>query len=370
MSLHVLVSAVVLAQPMGGVRRHSAELLPRAARILEESGGSLSVLVGREGLPFALPDSVRRIESRVPSHPVLVRATLEGRALRRAVAEARAAARPYDVVHLAHLPVPRGIAAARSHTIHDLRALELEHTPLSRRLVAQKLIGAALETAAVVITVSEQVRGRVLERFRLDPARVRVVPNAADHFEPLPRRVLADAPILHVGHLEPRKNLGLLLRALALDPTLPRLLLAGLSKQGEDARLFGLAEELGVQGRVEFLGPFEDRDLPGLYAGAACVALPSRLEGFGIPALEAQCAGAPLAVSRTGALLEVAGDVPAFSPDDPAECARALRAAIATAPRELDAARLRGQRFRWDASAAALVAAWRAAAPGPGRDGA
>jgi hypothetical protein len=44
----VLVSGVVLGQPMGGVRRHNAELLPRVARLLAERGGSLAVLEGRE----------------------------------------------------------------------------------------------------------------------------------------------------------------------------------------------------------------------------------------------------------------------------------------------------------------------------------
>jgi len=57
--------------------------------------------------------------------------------------------------------------------------------------------------------------------------RVRVVPNAADHFEPLPREPREDAPLVHVGHVEPRKNIELLLRALAHDPALPRLVLAG-----------------------------------------------------------------------------------------------------------------------------------------------
>ncbi|MEO6710820.1 MAG: glycosyltransferase family 1 protein [Planctomycetota bacterium] len=362
MKLRVLVSAVVLSQPMGGVRRHNAHLLPLAASLLLERGGSLAVLEGREKIAFALPDSVERIASSVPAHPVLVRATLEGRALRAALDAAREAKHPFDLVHTGHLPVPRALKTPYSVTIHDLRALELEHTPMSRRLIARKLIGNAVDGAAAVITVSEQVREQVLARFPRNAGKIHVVPNAADHFEPLPRRLLDDAPLLHVGHVERRKNLELLLRAIALDPGLPRLRLAGESKLGEEQRLRDLAAELGVADRVEFIGGFEDGLLAELYASAAAVVIPSQLEGFGIPVLEAQRARVPVAISRAGALLEIAGpDTPSFAPDDPAECAHAIRAALATPARELDAAALRSQRFTWKDSAARLVAAWETA---------
>lgn len=358
--LRVLLNAVVLAQPMGGVRRHNAELLPRVARALADTGGSLTIFEGKDASDLALPASVVRIRSSVPSHPVLARATLEGRALRKALDSARADGRAFDLLHTGHLPVPRGLGGRYAITIHDLRALEFEHTPLSRRLVARKLIGAAVERAAAVITVSEHVRAQLLARFRLDGARVHVVPNAADHFTPLERRPGPDAPLLHVGHLEPRKNLGLLLHALALDPGLPRLCLAGEAKHAEGARLGELARELGVEKRVEFRGPFDDSELPQLYAAAAAVVLPSKLEGFGIPALEAQRARVPLAVSRAGALVEVAGaDTPNFDAQDAADCARAIRAALCQGPREIERAAQACARFTWDRSAQLLLQAWR-----------
>ena len=359
MSVRVLLSAVVLAQPMGGVRRHNAELLPRAAALLEARGGALALLEGSSRVPFALPATLERFASSVPMHPVLARATLEGRALRRALERSRDAGRPFDLVHTAHLPVPRGLPIAYSLTIHDLRSLELAHTPMSRRLFAQKIIGMAVERAAGVIAVSEHVRGQLLERFRLDPARLRVVPNAGDHFAPLPRSVSSEARLLHVGHVERRKNLELLVRALALDPTLPSLTLAGESKQGEAERLKDLSATLGVAGRIEFLGAFEEARLASLYAQAACVVLPSHLEGFGIAALEAQRSLVPLAVSATAALLEVSGpDTPSFPPDDPGECARAIRRALGRSPGELQADAARASRFSWQRSATLLVDAW------------
>lgn len=359
MSVSVLVSGVVLGQPMGGVRRHNAELLPRVARILHEAGGRLAVLEGREAPAFALPDTVERIRSDVPAGPPLVRSIHEGRALRRAVEEAAARGAPFDLIHTAHLPVPRRLPLPYTLTIHDLRSLELEHTPFSRRFVAGTVIGDAVRNAALVFTVSETVRSTLLERWSLPPERVVVVPNAADHFDVLPRRPARDAPLLHVGHLERRKNLELLVRALAREKALPRLVLAGTARHGEDERLRALALELGVSERVTFLGAFADEELPRLYAGAACVVLPSRLEGFGIPALEARRARVPLAVARAGALVEVAGDgVPVFGVDDVEGCAGAIRAALETPESELDAFAERAARFAWNRSAAVWTRAW------------
>lgn len=357
----MLVAGAVLAQGPGGVRRHNQELLPRAARLLMERGGALAVLVGRDGLALSLPDSIELFASDVPSGPPLARATREGKALRRALDEARVRGRPCNLVHTAHLPAPRDLPVPFTLTLHDLRALELAHTPFSRRFFAKSVIGAAARAASAVITVSETVRATVVERFR--PRQTFVVPNAGDHLPVRPRASAPGAALLHVGHLEPRKNLGLLLEALAADPGLPPLSLAGAPKHDEEAVLRARAAELGVADRVRFLGVVPDEDLPELYARCAAVVIPSRLEGFGIGALEAQRARAPLAIADAGALPEVAGEgVPRFAPDDAAGCARAVRAALALDTSVLDEHARRAERFTWDASARALVAAWEAAA--------
>jgi len=357
----VLVAGAVLAQGASGVRRHNQELLPRAARRLAAEGGALAVLAGRDGLSFALPPSIEVLPSRVPSGPPLARALHEGRALCAALAEADARGAPFDLVHTAHLPAPRGLPVPYTLTLHDLRALSLEHTPFSRRFVARSVIGAAVRGARLVVTVSETVGALVRSAFR--PRALRVVPNAGDHFVPEPRCAAPDAPLVAVGHLEPRKNLELLLAALALDPGLPPLVLAGAARAGEEERLRTRASELGVAARVRFLGPVSDAELVHLHATAAAVVIPSRLEGFGIGVLEAQRAGVPLAITNVGALPEVAGaDVPSFAPDDAAGCAAALRLALAQSPERLAAHAARADRYRWDTSAELLVAAWKSAA--------
>ena len=359
MALRVLVSGVVLAQGPGGVVRHNRELLPRVAERLARDGGRLAVLLGRDGISFELPATVERLPSTVPSGPPLARAAREGHALRAALEAARARGAPFDLVHTGHLPAPRRLPVPSTLTLHDLRALELAHTPFSRRFFARSVIGAAVTRAAAVITVSETVGAAIRERFA--PRAAFVVPNAGDHLEVQPRATSSGAALLALGHVEPRKNLELLLRALALDRTLPPLEIAGLAKGDEPERLMALAAELGVAARVRFLGAIPEAELAGLYARCAAVVIPSRLEGFGIGVLEAQRARAPLAVAEAGALPEVSGPgVPRFAPDDAAACVRAIRAAL-----EQDAAALaeharRAERFTWAASAEALVSAWKA----------
>ncbi len=258
----VLVSGVVLGQPVGGVRRHNAELLPRAAEILRAGGGSLAVLEGALAIPFELPDHVECIPSRVPWRPPTMRALLEGRALARALHDAARAGRPFDLLHTGHLPVPRGLSVPFTLTIHDLRDLELASARRSRRFIARHVIRSAVEQAACTITVSETVRAALEQRFR--PRRVHVVPNAADHLPVHERTVERGAPLIHVGHLEPRKNLELLLRVLALDPALPELVLAGTPKHREDERLRRRARALGVDQRVRILGAVSDERSNGV----------------------------------------------------------------------------------------------------------
>ena len=204
-----------------------------------------------------------------------------------------------------------------------------------------------------MFTVSEFTAAALREARPEVAGRLSLVPNAADHFDPLPRA--PEDELLCLGHVEPRKNLELVLRALAEDRSLPPVRLAGAAKGGEAERLRTLAGELGVEVRLH--GPFEEAELPGLLARCAAVVFPSRLEGFGIPALEALRAGAPLAVSTAGALQEVVGgQVPSFDPEDAAGCARAIRAALAApAPP--------APPFSWDASARA----WFEALPTSGR---
>jgi alpha-1,3-rhamnosyl/mannosyltransferase len=113
-------------------------------------------------------------------------------------------------------------------------------------------------------------------------------------------------------------------------------------------------------------GFVSDVELAVLYGGALAVVLPSLMEGFGLPVLEAFAYGSPLLCARATALPEVAGDAALyFDPEDVGALAArmrevaadgALRARLAAAGRD------RGRRFTWANAAAGTLAVLREAA--------
>jgi glycosyltransferase involved in cell wall biosynthesis len=116
---------------------------------------------------------------------------------------------------------------------------------------------------------------------------------------------------LHVGTLQPRKNLGVLVEAWRLlrermgRP--PALLLAG--KRGWlYESLFEQVKRAGLDDLVKFTDYVDREDLPALYSGALALTFPSLYEGFGLPPLEAMSCGTPVICSNATSLPEVVGD--------------------------------------------------------------
>ena len=288
--------------------------------------------------------------------------------------------RPVDVFHgVTGFELPGRGPWALVTTVHDLVPFRLPAlVPARHRWAVRCLLGGALRRAHRVIAVSETTRGEILARYRLPPARVVVVPEAAaPHFVPLPPPALAAVRaryglvrpyVLFVGYLEPKKNLDVLLaavarlrRARAWGET--ELVVVGAPGWGADpARR---AQALGLDGAVRFVGAAPDADLPALYGGALAFAFPSLWEGFGLPVLEAMAAGAPVVASNRGALPEVTAGAALLVEPAPEPLADALAGLLADpALRErLRAAGLaRAAAFSWERTARETLAVYRAAA--------
>ncbi len=180
----------------------------------------------------------------------------------------------------------------------------------------------------------------------------------------------AGTPLLvFFGRLEWEKGVHDLVAALprirARQPG-TRLVVAGKGRQQEE--LMAVARKHRVRRAVDFVGHLSDRELRATLAAADAVVLPSRYEPFGIVALEAAAAGAPLVASAAGGLAEVVvdgrtgvsfppGNVPAL-----AEAVQTVLADPAAARVRARAARSRlAVDFDWDRIAAATVEVYQAA---------
>lgn len=347
MTLHAAVSGWLLGAPSGANRRLLA-LLAHAGPALA-TGERITVL----HRPHFVPPPLARIEWQpiaIPAAPSWRRALAEQRLLPKHLRDLQATVYDHGFLPLPRVPVPACLV------VHDVRGADgCSRWP---RWLARAVLRRSCRRAAAVIVPSEWTAARVRN---LAPGTVPiVVANAADPAPAIaraPSRPLpANGYLLHVGHLERRKNLAVVVDALALVPRAarPQLWLAG-ADAGELRPLLARAA-VGVD--VQALGTVDDGELAALYGSARAVVVPSLHEGFGLPALEALAHGRAVLVSAASALPEVVG---AHGTVLPPHDARAWAAAIqAPQPVPDSAARARHlAAFSWPNAAATLLATWR-----------
>jgi glycogen(starch) synthase len=171
--------------------------------------------------------------------------------------------------------------------------------------------------SGAVITCSTSMQHEAVELFEVPLERVTVVPNGIDapRWRPKPRAVAAmrarfagEGPLLvYAGRLVHEKGVQTLLAAVrelrAAHPGL-RLVIAGTGVH--EPALRAQVRRLRIARAVEFVGFVPEVELPALLGGADVAVVPSFYEPFGIVALEAAIAGAPLVVAETGGLSDLA----------------------------------------------------------------
>lgn len=207
-------------------------------------------------------------------------------------------------------------------TIHDV--VPIDHPEwLNAQFAAwyRFLTPKLARRVARVITDSEFTKSRLLETTGVSDDKVIVVPLGVDaRFVPQDREQVESSIhklglptsryVLSLGSLEPRKNLGRLLRAWELiHRSLPEdvwLVVSG--AKGKSLVFQDVPELEALPPRVFLTGHVPDELLPSLYAGAMAFGYLSVYEGFGLPPLEAMASGAPTLVGNRASLPEVVGD--------------------------------------------------------------
>ena len=262
-----------------------------------------------------------------------------------------------DVVHYPlTVPVPP-VDRPTVQTLLDVQHLDLpELFSRGERLFRRLAYDRASRHADHVIVISEWVRGRVVDRLGLDPARVHAIHLGVDHDRFSPDPAVSREPfLLYPARPWPHKNHARLFDAFARvrseRPEL-RLVLTGVGH--DPARL---------PDGVETRGGVSPDELVSLYRRAAALVFPSRYEGFGLPPVEAMACGCPVAASNAGSLPEVVGDAGVlFDPDDPEAIAAGIRGALDHAAELAPAGVARAAAFTWGATAHAHDRVYEAAA--------
>ena len=209
-----------------------------------------------------------------------------------------------------------------------------------------RFLAYAQRHADAIATVSEHSRTDIIERLRVFPDSVSVVPMPVDPRYRAPSfsraavaaHGLAQPYIVCVGCIEPRKNLRRVVRAFELikdDDAAAQHVLALVGPQGWDDEFGRFLLESDAARRVRMVGFVPGEDLPSLYHFASAVVCASVYEGFGIPVLEAMCSSALVAASGTTALAEVVGEAGiTFDPYDTESIASAMLHLLSLTPDE------------------------------------
>jgi len=208
---------------------------------------------------------------------------------------------------LAGVPVK---VVTRHHSDYHFRGGKWAHLALDR---------LTMDLSDGVIAVSNHTRDFLLIREKVQSAKVRAIHNGIpeDRIPPVDPGALeavrqslglaSGVSVLLPGRLHPEKGTDILFKAVRVlkDRGLTvRVLLAG---EGPFRQPFEEdVRRLGLQDQVSFLGFRED--VVDLMRAVDLVVLPSRVEAFGLVAVEALAAGAPLVASSVGGIREIVAD--------------------------------------------------------------
>ena len=279
--------------------------------------------------------------------------------------------RSYDLVHFMKNLGVFFIPTKTVVTVYDLTTLIYPFLfPRTDVLYWKYIEPKTLHKADKIIAISQNTAKDIEHFYHVSPDKMQVIyPAYAPHFKPASLESIADVKeryalpdefILHVGRIDRKKNLPLLLKAFYQVRKKRRiqhkLVFVGEEySKSRDTTLNMLIADLGLRDAVIFTGPVPDKDVATLFSAATVAVFCSLHEGFGIVALESMACGTPLIVTAAGAVREVVGDAAiVLKSDDPVTLANAIEHVLLTADiqQELSQKGLaRAQQFSWQRAA-------------------
>lgn len=355
----------------GGMETYARELVPLLPAAMPEA--RFVVLAAQElaeeweSAPWH-PD-VAMVAAPASAASRLSRTAVEMTVLERLIRRAGA-----DLVHGLGNVVPIGPGPRRVVTVHD--CIAFTHPEATSRILAagvRALIRAGVRRSCRVIADSKATSADLQRILDVPVERIDVValgPGSsavAAPSDPSGLRSRLGIPagpiVLALGARRPHKNVVRLVESVAALPGAV-LVLPGYAS-GYDAEVLDHAARLGVSDRVVLTGWIDEGDLEALFAAARCLAMPSLVEGFGLPVLEAMARGVPVAASDLPVLREVGGDAIAlFDPFRADSIAAALAPIVADdgeRERMAEAGRARVAEFSWRRTAAMTAEVYRRA---------
>lgn len=244
-----------------------------------------------------------------------------------------------DMLHSTAFVTPLFSSCPEIVTVYDLSFLHFPDQFLRlQQLYLHTQTKRSCQQARHIITISESSRQDIHTFFNIPLSRISVIyPGVDDRYQPLSaeeagafrQEIGIGRYLLHVGTLQPRKNIITLLEAFAqlADQELQLVLIGGKGWLFEE--IFARIQQLQISERVHFMGYVPDNQMPAWYAAADLFVFPSVYEGFGMPIIEAMAAGTPVVASNQSSIPEAVGEAGlTFDPQNIAECAARIMAVL------------------------------------------